>query len=102
MRSTAIVWTLCALLLAGACANDDKPAATGASTNAAAETQQQALTPEQLGELGAEIRKNPADAQRLLSARGLNEQQFEHAVRKVSEDPAAAKRYAESYNRAGA
>lgn len=110
MRSTAIAWTLCALLLAGACANDEKPAAasaSGSSTPAAAapatQPQQQAsLTPEQLGELGAEIRKNPADAQRLLSERGLNEQQFEQAVRKVSEDPAAAKRYAESYNKAGA
>jgi hypothetical protein len=34
--------------------------------------------------------------------RGLDEQKFEQAVRKVSEDPAAAKRYSESYKKAGA
>lgn len=112
MRSTSIVWTLCALLLAGACANDDKPAAaagnSAASSSATAtpsvsQPQQQAsLTPEELGALGAQIKKNPADAQRLLSERGLNEQQFEQAMRKVSEDPAASKRYAESYNKADA
>jgi ABC-type enterochelin transport system substrate-binding protein len=108
MRSTSIVWTLCALLLAGACSNDDAPAAaaagsTSTAASAPAATQAQAaLTPEELGNLGAQIRKNPADAKRLLSERGLDEQQFEQAVRKVSEDPAAAKRYAESYNKAGA
>lgn len=101
MRTTLIVLTL---VLAGACSNDE-PAATSNATNtpAVASQQQQAeLTPEQLGELGAEINKNPKDAQRLLSARGLNEQSFEQAIRKVSEDPAAAKRYSDSYKKAGA
>ncbi len=96
---------LCALLVAGACSNDEPRAAAGADTNKtpAVATQQQAdLTPEQLGELGAQIRKNPADAKRLLSQRGLDEQKFEQTVRKVSEDPAAAKRYSESYKKAGA
>lgn len=107
MKAKWMTFALCALLLTGACANDERPAAatnaSPAATPAAAESQQQAnLTPEQLGELGAEIRKNPGEAQRLLSARGLNEQSFEQAVRKVSEDPAAAKRYADSYKRAGA
>jgi hypothetical protein len=99
---------LCALLLAGACSND-KPATAGASntTPAVASQQQTAavpaeLTPEQLGELGAQIRKNPNDAKQLLAQRGLDEQKFEQAVRKVSEDPAAAKRYSESYKKAGA
>ena len=93
---------LCALLVAGACSNDqrDTAANTPAATPAAA-SQQADLTPEQLGTLGAEIRKNPNDAQRLLTQRGLDEQKFEQAVRKVSEDPAAAKRYREAYKKAG-
>jgi ABC-type enterochelin transport system substrate-binding protein len=97
---------LCALLLAGACSNEQPAATAGSSTPAVASQQAAAtpveLTPEQLGELGAQIRKSPADAQRLLAARGLDEQKFEQAVRKVSEDPAAAKRYSESYKKAGA
>lgn len=93
---------LCALLLTGACSNDQPAASAGASQTPAAEAKKADLTPEQLGELGAEIRKNPNDAQRLLAEHGLNEESFEQAVRKVSEDPAAAKRYADSYKKAGA
>lgn len=106
-KHTSIALALCALLVAGACSNDQPNAAAGSTTPstpaASAQSSQQAeLTPEQLGELGAEIRKNPNDAKRLLSERGMDEQQFEQAVRKVSEDPAAAKRYSESYKKAGA
>lgn len=101
MRRTAIALTLC-VLLAGACGSNDEPAATTESKPAAVAQQQADLTPEQLGELGAQIKKNPTDAQRLLSERGLDEQKFEQAVRKVAEDPAAAKRYSESYKKAGA
>ena len=103
MKTTSMALALCALLAAGACSNDqNQPAADASKAPAVATPQQADLTPEQLGELGAQIRKNPADAQRLLSARGLDEQKFEQAVRKVSEDPAAAKRYSESYKKAGA
>jgi hypothetical protein len=102
MKPITMAFALCALLVAGACSNDE-PNVSTAKTPAAATPQQQAdLTPEQLGELGAQIRKNPNDAQRLLAQRGLDEQKFEQAVRKVSEDPAAAKRYSESYKKAGA
>lgn len=108
MKTTLTTLALCALLLAGACSNDQPAATAGASSTPATAAQQQAstapaqLTPEQLGELGAQIRKNPADAKRLLTERGLDEQKFEQAVRKVAEDPAAAKRYSESYKKAGA
>lgn len=104
MKTTSMALALCALLVVGACSND-KPAdnAAAPAAEAPAATQQAAdLTPEQLGELGAQIRKNPADAQRLLAGKGLDEQKFEQAVRKVSEDPAAAKRYSDSYKKAGA
>lgn len=106
MKRISLAWTLCAVL-AGACSND-QPAATAdkapAATPAAAASASSGteLTPEQLGELGAQIRKTPNEAQRLLSERGLDEQKFEQAVRKVSEDPEAAKRYSESYKKAGA
>ena len=103
MKTTSMALALCALLVAGACSNDETRATAGAPTNDTPAAQQQAaLTPEQLGELGAQISKNPNDAKRLLAERGLDEQKFEQAVRKVSEDPAAAKRYSESYKKAGA
>jgi hypothetical protein len=57
------------------------------------------LTPEQLGELGAKMRKDPARAQELLTQHGLTEETFEKAIRDVTEDPAASKRYAEAYRR---
>ena len=103
MKTTSMALALCALLVTGACSNDEPRATADTNKTPAVAAQQQAdLTPEQLGELGAQIRKNPADAKRLLSERGLDEQKFEQAVRKVSEDPAAAKRYSESYKKAGA
>jgi ABC-type enterochelin transport system substrate-binding protein len=104
MKAQWMTFALCVLLVAGACSNDGRNATADAeqSTPAAADQKQADLTPEQLGELGAQIRKNPNDAKRLLTQHGLNEQTFEQAVRKVSEDPAASKRYAESYKKAGA
>ena len=103
MKTTSMAIALCALLVAGACSNDRPASSAGATADkTAAATQQADLTPEQLGELGAQITKNPNDAQRILSQRGLDEQKFEQAVRKLSEDPAAAKRYSESYKRASA
>lgn len=84
-----------------ACKN--QPAATSAQNQQTSATAAQStLTPEQLGELGAQIKKSPNDAQKLLTDRGLTEQSFEQAVRKVAEDPAASKRYTEAYHKAGA
>lgn len=88
------------LALALACGGQD---ATSAKNDATAETTAGAnsLTPEQLGELGARIRKEPARANELLTQRGLTEESFEQAIRNVTEDPEASKRYAESYRKAG-
>lgn len=104
MKANSIAFALCALLLMGACSNEPEQATNGAAAveTPAVTVAQSQLTPEQLGELGAEIQKNPDDAQRILSQRGLNEQTFEQAVRKVSEDPAASRKYAESYKKASA
>ena len=74
-------------------ANEARPGATAAAHE---------LTPEQLGELGAKIRKTPDRANELLSEHGLTEQTFESQIRKVTEDPEASKRYADAYKKARA
>ena len=65
---------------------------------AAAPAVAEAMTPEKLGELGAKIKANPNDADRLLSERGLTRESFERAIRKTAEDPAASKRYAAAFH----
>lgn len=90
------------LLLAGGCSKTNTPTNTATPSSNAAVTNTNELTPEQLGELGAQIKKNPNDAQRLLTEKGLDEKTFEQAIRKVSEDPAASQRYAEAYKKASA
>ncbi|SRR5258708_4832800 len=91
-----------ALLLIAAGCKGNGGSATSGSTSVDANQQTSAsiapaTTPEQLGALGAQIKKQPNDAHRLLVEHGLNEQSFAAAIRKVSEDPAAAKRYAAAY-----
>lgn len=92
---------LCGLLFTGACA-DDAETTTASETRAEATAEARDLTPEELGELGASIEKEPANAGQILSSKGLTEESFEEAIRKVAEDPAASKRYAEAYKRARA
>jgi len=58
------------------------------------------MTPEQLGELGAQIKKEPSRAHELLSAHGLDDQSFEKAIRKITQDPVASKRYTAAYKNA--
>jgi len=88
-----------ALVLIVGCKNKASTASTSATGNDTTVAQAN-LTPEQLGELGAKITKNPGEAQKLLSEQGLTEDSFKQAVRKVSEDPAASKRYTEAYKKA--
>jgi hypothetical protein len=94
------------LVLAAGCKNNNPPstAASSGSYNATTSAQSSApaasLSPEQLGTLGAQIKKQPNDADKILADHGLNEQQFAAAVRKVSENPADAKRYAAAYKSA--
>jgi|ERR1041385_1884094 hypothetical protein len=58
------------------------------------------MSPEQLGTLGAQIHKEPSRANELLSAHGLDTQSFEKAIRKITQDPVASKRYAAAYKAA--
>jgi ABC-type enterochelin transport system substrate-binding protein len=105
MMRTTVAISLVVLLAFAGCGAKDKQAAstTGAATpqtqvatNAAATS----LTPEELGELGAKIRKTPERANEILRDRGLTEKTFETEIRKVTEDPEASKRYAAAYKRA--
>ena len=92
----SFVITMClALLLLPACSRETSTTAVETT-----EVRQAELSPEQLGQLGAKIKKQPNDAQRLLTEHGLTEESFEQAIRKVSEDPEAAKRYAAAYRQA--
>lgn len=101
MKTTITTLALAALLMAGACSNEE-PAASSVVQAESAQTEAQELTPEELGELGAEIGKNPEQAKTLLADRGLDEQSFEQAIRRLAEDPDASKRYAEAYRKKSA
>ena len=105
MKQLLISSAIVMLALASGCKNNPSSAATSSGTdNATASVQSSAppasLSPEQLGTLGAQIKKQPNDANKILADHGLNEQQFAAAVRKVSENPADAKRYASAYKSA--
>lgn len=102
MRRLLIPLTILTLTITIGCKNNAS-STTASSANSDATNAQSApssLTPEQLGELGAQIKKTPNDADKILADHGLNEQSFAAAVRKVSESPADAKRYAAAYKSA--
>ena len=99
-RAATMIGVVLSVLLAGACR--EEPTASGAdvsSTDVARSAVQ--LTPEELGQLGAAIKKEPARADELLAQKNLNRQSFEAAIREVTEDPDKSKRYAEAYRSAG-
>lgn len=102
MRRLLIPLTILTLSVALGCKNNasSTTASSGNSDATNAQPAPSSLTPEQLGELGAQIKKTPNDADKILADHGLNEQSFAAAVRKVSENPADAKRYAAAYKSA--
>jgi hypothetical protein len=105
MKRSLLGIALCASLIAcGGNKSDQTASTTSVSTTAAAANapaaNTPALTPEQLGQLGALINKQPANADKLLADQGLTQATFEAAIRKVSSDPAASKRYAAAYKSA--
>ena|SRR5260370_730704 len=105
MKTKISMTVLTALLLIAAGCKGNRSAtaawnAPSANQPAANTSVEPATTPEQLGALGAEIKKHPNDAHKLIVQHGLSEESFTAAVRKVSEDPAAAKRYAAAYKQA--
>jgi hypothetical protein len=106
MKQILMAFVLVALVYGGGCKNNNTPSATKPSDNnaqTAVATSQtsssSSLSPEDLGSLGAQIRKQPNDANKLLAAHGMDMRSFEAAVRKVSENPADARRYTAAYKR---
>jgi len=101
MKNTLLALSM--LMAIAACKNNTTTPATSSSTpasgNAAVTASVPSLTPEQLGELGASIHKHPSEGTKILSDRGLTQEQFERAIRQVSSDPEASKRYAAAYKR---
>jgi hypothetical protein len=87
---------LTAILLFPACRHEERAAApVAANVPRRAVT----LTPEQLGELAAQLSKNPDRADQLLKQQGMTRASFEKAVRDVTESAEASKRYADAYRR---
>jgi hypothetical protein len=102
MRKTIILLAISTFALTAGCKNNTPMTASNDGTASVAQSSSSSsLTPEQLGALGAQIKKQPNDADKLLAEHGLNEQSFAAAVRKVSETPADAKRYTAAYRSAG-
>src|SRR5688572_30472788 len=58
------------------------------------------LSPEDLGALTAQIRKQPTRAQEVLAKRGLTKEQFQEGMRTVAENREYARRYTAAYERA--
>jgi hypothetical protein len=96
MRSSLLALTL--LMAIVACKNNTTTPAT-TSANAPVTASATSLTPEQLGEIGASIKKHPSEGTKILSDHGMTQDQFERAIRQVSSDPEASKRYAAAYKR---
>jgi hypothetical protein len=101
MKRTLIALTVL-LALAGGCKQQEKASVSSEPKAAATTEAKQTLTPEQLGELGAQIEKTPDQAASLLNEQGLTEKTFEQQIRKITEDPEASKRYASAYEKAKA
>lgn len=110
MRQAMTLTIVLLLAIAGGCNQKSHDQATvsggeqGATVSQSAQTSQASLqlSPEQLGELGAQIQKTPDRASALLTQHGLTQQSFEAQIRKVTESPDASKRYAAAYRKAKA
>ena len=103
MRYALTLTIVLLLALAGGCKQDQgETASVAANEPPQAAAAQSDLTPEQLGELGAQIGKNPDQASALLTKHGLTKESFEAKIRKITENPDASKRYAAAYRKASA
>lgn len=108
MRKQLTIIAAFLVVLAAGCKNQQtatsnttsQPYAKSTAPNLANTSQASTLSPEDLGTLGAQIKKQPNDADKLLADKGLNEQSFAAAIRKVSENPDSAKRYTAAYKKA--
>lgn len=103
MKRTLSIFSLALMLTAAACGQRESASSAAApATSVAPSAASGPLTPEQLGALGAQIRKDPARGDELLTRHGLDRQTFEQAIRDVTENANASQRYAEAYRKASA
>ena len=100
MKKTSIAIALMTLVLALGCNQKSSTTTENAPAASQPTVAPQNLTPEQLGEIGAQIKKHPSDAEKILTEHGLTMAAFEKAIRDVSADPAASRRYRDAYNKA--
>ena len=100
MRKTSIALATLALVVVLDCKKTENASYTSTPSSTPSVAQATNLSPEELGKLGAEIKKHPKEANKLLSEKGLTEQAFTQAVRKVAESPEDSKRYAQAYKKA--
>ena len=100
MKNASIIIVALSLVLGFGCKQKSSPASAAApQQSVATEQSQSTLTPEQLGEIGAQIKKHPSDADKILSDHGLSQASFEKEIRKVASDPAASRRYRDAYKK---
>lgn len=99
MRKAILILSMLVVVVSSSCSREHHSADSGAAPVTSSAVASANLTPEQLGELGAQIKKEPAKVDELLAQRGLNQQTFEEAIRRVTEDPEASKRYAAAYRK---
>jgi hypothetical protein len=93
--------TLIAIAIVCALGCQQKSAQAPAAQQQPAVAASTPLTPEQLGEIGAQIHRHPDDARKILAGRGITPEQFEKAIREVAQNPDAARRYRDAYRKAG-
>lgn len=98
MKKLTIAIAALSLILTFGC---NQKSSTTASSQQGVNTEQAQtnLTPEQLGEIGAKIKKHPSDIDKILTDNGLTQASFEKEIRKVSSDPAASRRYRDAYKK---
>ena len=101
MRNAFIV-TAVALLLAGGCSKQrNETTSNSMLVDDAFPARTTTPTPEQLGEIGAKINKQPGEAQKILRDYGLTLPAYQQAVQKASQDPTTLLRISQAYKRAG-
>lgn len=103
MRQTVSIAVLLTMFVACGQKETNVASTTPSTAQPASATQAKAtLTPEQLGELGAQLTRQPDRSNELLTHHGLTPETFEKEIRKVTQDPEASRRYAAAYKRASA
>ena len=109
-KAGAIALGLTAVFAMGGCKNNSSYNSASNASNSSYSAKQAApantaavsASPEDLGKIGAEIKRHPKDAQKILTDHGMDEASFEKAIRSVSSHPDESKRYRDAYKKAGA